>query len=180
MSAVVQEVQEAVGEVKASARHEAATYAHGVERPIGGYALLLSIYGTMTALLALLARRRRAQWQPTPRDVLELGVATHKLSRLITKDTVTAFARAPFTTFDKPSGDGEVQEQVRGSGLRHATGELITCPFCIAVWVATALAFGMLLLPRLTRIILTVLCAVAGSDYLQLTYAILQRAASGD
>ncbi len=161
-------------------RREEAAYAHGADRPLGGYAVLLSTYTSLTALLTLLVRRRGARWRPSAGDLAQLGIATHKLSRLITKDTVTAIARAPFTTFEEPIGEGEVAEEVRGEGLRHAVGELITCPFCIAVWVATALAFGLLLLPRATRVVLAVLCAVAGSDYLQLTYAILQRAARGE
>jgi hypothetical protein len=180
VSAIAEELGHAADRVEATAQREAQIYAHGADRPIGGYAVLLSTYGSLTALLAWVARRRKASWQPTPIDVVELGVATHKLSRLITKDTVTAIVRAPFTTFEEPSGDGEVREEVRGTGLRHAAGELLTCPFCIAVWVATALAFGLLLVPRFTRVVLAVLCAVAGSDYLQMTYAIAQRAARGD
>ncbi|MEO7556137.1 MAG: DUF1360 domain-containing protein [Acidimicrobiales bacterium] len=65
-----------------------------------------------------------------------------------------------------------------GDGLRHATGELLTCPFCIGLWVATTLAFGVLLAPRATRVVAAMLCAVAGSDYLQLAYAMLQKAES--
>ena len=180
MNVIAEEIGQAADRVEATVRREARIYAHGADRPIGGYAVLLTTYGTLTTALTWLARRRRASWQPTPRDVVELGVATHKLSRLITKDTVTAIVRAPFTTFEEPSGDGEVHEEVRGTGLRHAAGELVTCPFCIAVWVATALAFGMVHVPRFTRVVLAVLCAVAGSDYLQLTYAIAQRAVKGD
>ena len=85
-----------------------------------------------------------------------------------------------FTTFVEPSGEGEVHEEVRGTGVRHAVGELLSCPFCIAVWVATGLAFGMLLAPRATRVVTSVLCAAAGSDYLQLAYATLRRAATSD
>lgn len=180
MSIVAEELGEAAERVQVTARREARIYAHGADRPIGGYAVLLSVYSALTALLTSVARRRKAKWQPTPIDVVELGIATHKLSRLITKDTVTAIVRAPFTTFEEPSGDGEVKEEVRGTGLRHAAGELLTCPFCIAVWVATALAFGMLLVPRFTRVVLAILCAVSGSDYLQLTYAIAQRAVKGE
>ena len=43
--------------------------------------------------------------------------------------------------------------------------------------LATGLAFGLVLAPRITRIVTTMLCAVAGSDYLQLAYARLQQAA---
>jgi hypothetical protein len=180
MTAVAEDISELADKAARVARREEAAYARGAERPLGGYAVLLSIYAVLTAGLAALARRRGSRWQPSAGDLTQLGIATHKLSRLVTKDTVTAVARAPFTTFKEPAGDGEVNEDVRGSGLRHAVGELVTCPFCIAVWVATALAFGLLLAPRVTRIVLAVLCAVASSDYLQLTYAILQHASTDD
>ena len=170
----------AVEHVEEAASREYDAYRAGHERPLGGYAVLLSIYSATTIALAWLVRRRGVRVAFTPRDVVELGVATHKLSRLVTKDTVTAVARAPFTKFVEPSGEGEVHEEVRGSGMRHAVGELLSCPFCIAVWVATGLAFGLVLAPRITRIITTMLCAVAGSDYLQLAYARLQQAAKDD
>jgi hypothetical protein len=117
--------------------------------------------------------------RPDGRDVALLCVATHKLSRLVTKDTVTAVVRAPFTEFAEPSGEGEVHEEVRGRGLRHAVGELLTCPFCLSVWAATILAFGLVLAPRATRLGMTVLTAVAGSDFLQLAYATAQRISKG-
>lgn len=173
---VADQISETVEHVEDTAKREAAIYAHGERRPVGGYAVLITLYGVLTTLLGVLARRRRASWQPTPLELAELGIATHKLSRLIAKDSVTSAARFPFTRYEKPSGEGEVVEEVRGEGLRHAVGELITCPFCMAVWVATALAFVMVLAPRAGRVVLAAACAVAGSDFLQLAYAILERA----
>ncbi len=172
--------EQAAERVEEVAAREYEAYRAGHERPLGGYAVLLSIYGATSLALGWLVRRRGTRVAFTRRDVVELGVATHKLSRLVTKDTVTAVARAPFTQFVEPSGEGEVNEEVRGTGVRHAVGELVSCPFCSAVWVATGLAFGLLLAPRATRIITTVLCAVAGSDFLQLAYARLQEVATGD
>jgi hypothetical protein len=46
----------------------------------------------------------------------------------------------------------------------------MTCPFCLAVWIATAMAAGMVFAPRFTRMTATVLTAVAASDILQLGY----------
>lgn len=67
----------------------------------------------------------------------------------------------------------------RGSSTRHAIGELLSCPFCLAVWVATGLTGGLVLAPRLTRLVATALTAVAASDFLQMGYAVAQRAAEG-
>jgi len=160
-------------------RREADRYRHGEDRPLSGYAAVAGTYGVSTLVLGWLVRRRGAlPERVAPADVATIGIATHKLSRLITKDAVTSVARMPFTTFEGPSGDGELHEEVRGQGVRHAVGELITCPFCIAVWVATGLAFGLLLAPRATRVVGAVLTAVTASDFLQLAYATLQRVAT--
>lgn len=173
-------IQDTASDLRQAAVTEAARYANGADRPLGGYAVLLSVYSAMVALLGALVRRRGGLPERfETRDLLLLGVATHKLSRLISKDSVTAVVRAPFTTFAEPSGEGEVHEEVRGEGIRHAAGELVTCPFCLSVWVATALAFGLVLAPRATRFVGSVLGAVAGSDFLQLAYATTQQAAKG-
>lgn len=61
-------------------------------------------------------------------------------------------------------------ESARGQGAQHAAGELISCPFCLAVWTGTALTAGMVFAPRATRLGCTVLTAVTASDALQLAY----------
>jgi len=60
---------------------------------------------------------------------------------------------------------------VRGRGVRHAVGELLTCPFCMAHWIATAFGFGFVLAPDATRLVASVLAAEAGADFLQFAYA---------
>jgi hypothetical protein len=89
---------------------------------------------------------------------------------LLAKDAVTSPIRAPFTRYEEPAGEGELNESVTGHGTDHAVGELLTCPFCLAIWIATGLAAGMVFAPRFTRIAATVLTAVAASDVLQLGY----------
>ena len=51
-------IQEVAGDLRDAARAEEARYANGEERPLGGYAVLLSIYGAVLALLTGLVRRR--------------------------------------------------------------------------------------------------------------------------
>ena len=141
------------------------------ERPLGGYLAVLGVYGGVTGALAVLARALRITPPvPSVTDTVLLSLATHKLSRLLTKDAVTSPLRAPFTRFEESAGEGELMESVRGHGVQHAAGELITCPFCLAVWVATGLSAGYVFAPRLTRLVCTTLTAVAVSDGLQLVY----------
>jgi Protein of unknown function (DUF1360) len=135
-------------------------------------------YGAATGAGALLVRRRRGGLPEnlSPADLALLSVATHKLSRLLAKDPVTSPLRAPFTRFEGRSGEAELAENVEGAGLRKAVGELVTCPFCLGQWVATALAYGFVLAPRPTRWACTVFTALTASDVLQLAYAAAQQA----
>jgi hypothetical protein len=63
-----------------------------------------------------------------------------------------------------------VEERARGRGLRRAVGDLLTCNWCIAPWVATLLEAGFVVRPRATRFLATVFSAVAMSDALQHLY----------
>jgi hypothetical protein len=56
---------------------------------------------------------------------------------------------------------------------------LLTCPFCLDVWVTTAFVIGLVFAPRLTRLVSGSFTALAGADFLQLAYAWAQQAAEG-
>jgi hypothetical protein len=157
--------------VVSAARREGDAYRDGVERPLGGYVASMSVYGATVGVLGLVVRRRGAPRSIPWSDVALVSLATHKLARLITKDSVTSPLRAPFTRFEGPAGEGELKEEVRGQGARKAFGELITCPFCIGQWVATGFVFGLALAPRATRMAATIFTALAASDFLQIAYA---------
>lgn len=88
---------------------------------------------------------------------------------------MTSPLRAPFTTYQGTAGPAEPNEEVRGTGGHKAVGELISCPFCVSVWVATGLAAGLIYLPRTTRLTIGTLAAPAGADLLQYTHAWLQQ-----
>lgn len=98
--------------------------------PLAGYAALLGIYnGAFLSLL--LAAQNYEEGLPERinlADLLLLGVATHKLSRVISKDRVTSPLRAPLTEYVEPAGENEIKEKVRGTGVRRAVGDLLTCP----------------------------------------------------
>ncbi|WP_436522933.1 DUF1360 domain-containing protein [Actinoplanes sp. HUAS TT8] len=159
----------------------ARAYAPHDHRPLGGYLAAMGAFGALAASLAAAARLtgRPVPERPAVADVVLISLATHKLSRLIAKDSVTSPLRAPFTRYTEPAGAAELNEEVRdsGSGLKHGIGELITCPFCLAAWVATGLTGGLVLAPRLTRLVATALTATAASDFLQMAYSIAKEKA---
>ena len=100
------------------------------ERPLGGYVAAIGGFTALTLTVGALSARKGAAPMTSVRDVLLLGVATHKLARIISKDAVAS--RAPFTAYTGPAGPGEVMEEVRGHGVRHAVGEPGTPSRCSA------------------------------------------------
>lgn len=165
--------------VRSWAEEQASEYRAGEDRPLRGYVTLLSVYGAGVGVAGLVGRRlnRRAPEHVGPLDLVTLGIATHRISRTLAKDAVTSPLRAPFTRFEGSSAPGELAERVRHhGGVRHSVGELMTCPMCLAQWVATALTAGLVLAPRQTRLVTAALTAVAGADFLQYLYALLQQA----
>jgi len=148
-------------------------YAPPEERPpLLAYSVAMAIFSSLFAAALLLARRcgRELPERPALGDILLVGVASHKLSRLIGKDKVTSAIRAPFTELEGSGGPGELEEASRGTGARKAIGELLVCPYCLGLWVVAAFSIGLLFAPRLTRFLASVFTALTASDFLQIAY----------
>jgi hypothetical protein len=156
-------------------------YAPQERRPLGGYTVTLASYAAVVGALAAAVRRsgRPVPERPATADIVLISAATHKLSRLLAKESVTSPLRAPFTQYRAPGGHAEVNEEVRApeGTPSHAIGELLSCPFCLAMWISTGFTGGLVLAPRLTRLVATAFTAVAASDFLQLAYAMAKDAA---
>src|SRR3954447_6831322 len=92
--------------------------ADDAHRPLLGYAVLTAIFGAgLTGGLAVARRSGR----PLPerlavQDVLMAGIATHKVSRLITKDKIMSAVRAPFTRFQEKPGTARSRKPPAGAG----------------------------------------------------------------
>ncbi len=160
------------GKISGKAQEIKHAYAKGEDKPMGSHLALVVTYNALVGGL-LLGRARSGKGFPErigAGDLLLAGVATHKLSRVMAKDRVTAPLRAPFTEFEEEAGPAEVEERPRGTGMRRAIGELLVCPFCIAQWVATAILAGLAIVPRPTRFFCSIFAAVTISDFLQVLY----------
>ena len=172
--AIADEVQRIGDPVRRWARHQKREYSQGEPRPLGGDLGAMGVYlGLVSAGVAAVRASGRELPDRIPAgDAALLAVATFRLARRIAKDPVTSPLRAPFTTFQGPSGHAEVAEEVREhGGVKHAIGELLTCPFCLGQWVATGFVFGLVLAPRPTRLAASLFTALTGADFLQLAYA---------
>jgi hypothetical protein len=151
-------------------------------RPLSGYLAVLGMYAGVVSLAGIttVATGRTLPDRWRVQDLVTVAVGTHKLSRTITKDAVTSPIRAPFTYYAGNGGPAEVHEETRqGGALRHSLGELLTCPFCLDVWVTTAFVIGLIFAPKFTRLIAGTFTALAGADFLQLAYANAQKSAEG-
>jgi hypothetical protein len=138
--------------------------------PLRSYAALATAFNAALAA-GIVAARDDLPERFSPVDLVLLGVATHKYSRLVAKDRVTSFLRAPFMRYQGDAGPSEVDEEPRGEGPRRAVGELVGCPFCVGMWVASGLGLGFVAAPRVTRFVAGVGTALAIADFLQLAHA---------
>ncbi len=150
-------------------------------RPLSGYSALSAAWLAAFAgsLLAARASGKRLPDGYGLGDVAFAGIASHKISRLISRDKVTSFVRAPFMRYRGSAGKGEVEEAPRGEGLQLAIGELLACPYCLDHWVASAYGVGLVAAPRLTRLIGFVATTETIADYMQLGYRAAHERAGG-
>ncbi|MGY1755213.1 DUF1360 domain-containing protein [Blastococcus sp. SYSU D01042] len=175
--AIADEVARIGAPVRRWARTQKREYTDGEPRPLGADLGAMGVYvGLVSAAAAAVRSSGRELPERIPiGDAALLTVATFRLARRIAKDPVTAPVRAPFVRFEGPSGHAEVAEEVREhGGVKHAVGELLTCPFCLAQWVGTGFVFGYVTAPRATRLAALTMTMVAGSDVLQFVYDAIQ------
>jgi hypothetical protein len=142
---------------------------------LSSYAALIGLFNLILAAFLFFAKR--AGYDLPERveltDMALLGMATHKLSNSLANDAVAMPLRAPFTELQEKQGPKMVDEQPRGSGLRRSVGELLTCKFCLGMWMASFFTYGLILAPRVTRLIASIFAVVALSDHLHQTYKAL-------
>lgn len=139
--------------------------------PMRDYAALIGVFNALLACFLFLDRRSPSSEEVSTGDLLLLGLATQKASRVLARDRVTQPLRAPFTEFDGPGGSGEVEEKARGTGLRKAIGQLVTCPYCLGIWVASGFIYGFAFNPRLTRMVASIFAVSSVADFAQHGYA---------
>jgi hypothetical protein len=140
---------------------------------IAGYLAAMSTFATLAVAGTALGRSRGAALPDGYRaqDLVLGALATHKVARIVSKDGVTTPLRAPFTEFRGVAGSAEVNESARPEPVRHVVGELLTCPFCLAPWIASAYVGTLVVAPRVARTWAAVFRVVAGADLMQHLYA---------
>lgn len=144
-------------------------------RPLEAYATILAVFlgGHVVASLAGKLPNLR------PLDLLLLSLATFRFGRVLVGDRVTAPLRAPFVQTTAQRVDdthAEVEEVPKGSGLKVAVGQLVTCPSCASFWGAALQTWGLMVAPRLTRPLIWLLAASGASEIINQLASARQRA----
>lgn len=120
--------------------------------PLKGYSVLIGAFGaTVSGILGYAAGHDDLLDEISLTDIAILGVGSHKLARMATRDRIGTVLRQPFTEYRGTSSalPGEATEDARRDDgeLRQAIGELLVCPYCMSTWAAVAL-FGTYLADR--------------------------------
>jgi hypothetical protein len=102
------------------------------------------------------------------------ALATHGIARIVSTETITLQLRTPFVDREYTSED-ECKETPRGTGLRKAIGELVTCPYCCSTWAAALLMAGHILRPKTTRVLTDVFAAAAAANLLHRAFSALEK-----
>jgi Protein of unknown function (DUF1360) len=154
-------------------------YRQGEDISLSSYGVLAGTFNLIFAVFLLVARLtgRSIPKRVDARDIALLGMATHKLSLVGSQDAITSPLRAPFTELREKKSPKEVEEKPRGEGLRRSVGELLTCKFCLSVWVASLFTYGLVLAPSVTRLVATLFSVVTVSDFLHQAYKALMKEA---
>jgi hypothetical protein len=146
------------------------------QRSKKSYALIIGTYLTFFAMVAAMTSRngRRLKETPPARDIALIGIATYRLSRLVTYDRVTSVLRQPFV--EEGRGEENLEgtiQRPKGTGLQRALGELLTCSWCASVWSGTINVAAYTLFPRVGRMFLMVLAASGISEILDPVFPLL-------
>ena len=125
------------------------------------YAALNAVWATL-ATGVLLATREDA---PPRAELPVIALATFSLTKALAKEKVGTWVRDPLVDEDS--------RKPKGSGLRYAAGELLTCTRCLGTWSSLGLVGLRLARPREGRILTTVLASAGLNDWLQSGFTLL-------
>ncbi len=137
------------------------------ERPLPEYATVAAAFWLVFAAF-LATNRERLPERPRLSDIGLIALSSYKLARVVTKEDVTAFVRAPVTE------DPEARQPKR-DGFARVLGELVTCPYCIGLWFTSGLTYSQVLFPRETRFFTAIFGSYAVTDFLHAAFVRLRK-----
>ena len=130
------------------------------------YAALSAGYGALLGALVLGARNRGGRDDAVVgQEIPALGLAAFALSKMIAKEKVETWVREPFVE-ETPHG-----RRPKGTRMRYAVGELLTCTRCVGAWSSLGLVALRVTRPREATVVTAVLATSALNDFLQTGFA---------
>ena len=130
------------------------------------YVALSSLFASLFTVFSLYERHKGKTDDFTALDLAMLGLASYRTGRMVAYDKVFESQRMPFAeTVPDPTGAGETVVP-KGTGVRHAIGELISCPICVGTWIAAILVFGLTVLPGPTRMFLKIMSGIGLAEFI--------------
>ncbi|MDR7001046.1 DUF1360 domain-containing protein [Neobacillus niacini] len=97
-------------------------------------------------------------------DIFIITLASFRLTHLIVYDQIATFIRRPFlsvTVVENPNGQLEEHIEIKGTGIRHFIGSLLSCYWCTGIWSTTFVVIIYFYFPITFPIFL--ILAVAGA-----------------
>jgi hypothetical protein len=125
------------------------------------YMKLNAVYGVLL-LGTLAATHRRVREEPLEqRELIPIAMATFALAKVVAREKIGTWMREPFVEVE----NGE--RRPRGTHLRRAIGELVTCTRCVGAWSALAVVGLRAADPATGKTVTNVLAASAANDWMQ-------------
>ncbi len=130
------------------------------------YVTLSSLFTALFTLFSFIEHRKARKDDFSALDLAMLGLASYRAGRMVAYDKVFETERLPFAeTVPDPTGAGETVVP-RGTGIRHAIGELICCPICAGTWISAILVFGLVVLPGPTRMFIKIMSGIGLAEFI--------------
>ena len=110
-----------------------------------------------------------------PFDFALLGLAAARLTDIISTDQIMEWLRRPFVKMETTEIAGrEVETRTgRGRGLKKVIGDLLSCPWCVGVWVAASLTYAYYLMPSVIWVFILIMAIAEIGSLLQTLSTIL-------
>jgi hypothetical protein len=139
----------------------------GETRPVD-YAAINAVWLSLAAALVVSARGRASKDPITTKELIPLGAATFAISKAVARERIGSWVREPFV-----DEDPDEAQHPKGSRLRRAVGELVTCTRCVGTWSALGVVGLRVLHPEAGRTVSAVLASSAANDWLQAGFKLL-------
>ena len=136
-------------------------------RPVD-YAAINAVWVSLVAALVAGTRGRASRDPITNRELVPLAAATFAVSKAVARERIGSWVREPFVE----ETEGE-QQKPKGSRIRRAVGELVTCTRCVGTWSALGVVGLRVMHPDAGRTVSVILASSAANDWLQAGFKLL-------